>query len=89
MDTSALALIRKSINEVRAKLIRPVPGTVTTEMAAYDKTGVALDTDPSGRQVIGVSLVGPIAQGTRVFCLAYAPHGLVILGILGLTGEES
>jgi hypothetical protein len=89
MDRQSLSLVGKSIKNVAAQVIRPMTATVATSMAAWNATGVVLDSDPSERQVIGVSLIGPLPSGSRVFCLAYPPRGLVILGLLGFDAPSS
>jgi hypothetical protein len=83
MDRQSLSLVGKSIGKVASRVIRPMNGTVSTAMAVWSQTGVVLDSDPSERQVAAVSLIGPLPAGARVFCLAYPPSGLVILGLLG------
>jgi hypothetical protein len=89
MDRQSLSLVGKSIGKVASRVIRPMNGTVSTAMAVWSQTGVVLDSDPSERQVAAVSLIGPLPAGTRVFCLAYPPSGLVILGLLGFDAPSS
>jgi hypothetical protein len=89
MDRQSLSLVGKSIKNVAAQVIRPMTATVATSMAAWNATGVVLDSDPSERQVIAVSLIGPLPSGSRVFCLAYPPRGLVVIGLLGFDAPSS
>lgn len=80
---NALGMIGKSIKNVAAQVVRPMTGTVISAGSPWNQTLVQLDSDPSERGVVAASLLGTLPSGLRVFCLAYPPRGLVIIGALG------
>lgn len=77
--------VGSAVRDVAKQVLAIETATVQSNYATRSSTTISFDSDLNQTPVTAFSTVGPLQRNTRVFCLRYPPHGVLILGVFSDT----
>lgn len=80
-----IGAVGAAVRDVAKQVLAIETATVQSNYATRSNTTISFDSDINQTPVTAFSTVGPLQQNTRVFCLRYPPHGVLILGVFSDT----